>query len=110
MRRALWTVMSILVTTSFAFAQQPSTGDSKTFRASAEVAQLIEAAKKEIEDKKLPNFSQPLLQTDAHRAMLERCLLPDFSNEALAELGRLQTPDQPIEKGVLETTTSIRRQ
>jgi exoribonuclease-2 len=27
-----------------------------------------------------------------HRAMLERGLLPDFSPEALAELGHLQTP------------------
>ncbi len=33
-----------------------------------------------------------LLQRIAHRAMLERGLLPDFSTEALAELGRLQVP------------------
>lgn len=33
-----------------------------------------------------------VLQSIAHRAMLERCLLPDFSAAALAELGRLQSP------------------
>src|SRR6266542_3562606 len=33
-----------------------------------------------------------ILREIAHRAMLERGLLPDFSNEALAELGRLQVP------------------
>ena len=33
-----------------------------------------------------------ILQGIAHRAMLERGLLPDFSPEALAELGRLQVP------------------
>jgi VacB/RNase II family 3'-5' exoribonuclease len=33
-----------------------------------------------------------ILQSIAHRAMLERGLLPDFSAEALAELGRLQVP------------------
>ena len=33
-----------------------------------------------------------LLQSIAHRAMLERGLLPDFSTEALAELGRLPGP------------------
>ncbi len=33
-----------------------------------------------------------ILQSIAHRVMLERGLLPDFSPEALAELGRLQTP------------------
>ena len=31
-----------------------------------------------------------LLQDIAHRAMLERGLLPDFSTEVLAELGKLQ--------------------
>ncbi len=31
-----------------------------------------------------------ILQSIAHRAMLERGLLPDFSSEALAELGQLQ--------------------
>jgi VacB/RNase II family 3'-5' exoribonuclease len=33
-----------------------------------------------------------ILQSIAHRAMLERGLLPDFSTAALAELGRLQSP------------------
>src|SRR5271169_1161838 len=33
-----------------------------------------------------------LLQKIAHRAMLQRGLLPDFSSEALAELGRIQAP------------------
>ena len=33
-----------------------------------------------------------ILQGIAHRAMLERGLLPDFSGEALEELGRLQLP------------------
>jgi VacB/RNase II family 3'-5' exoribonuclease len=33
-----------------------------------------------------------LLQSIAHRAMLERGLFPDFSAEALAELGRIQAP------------------
>ena len=33
-----------------------------------------------------------ILRDIAHRAMLERDLLPDFSTEALAELGRLQVP------------------
>ena len=33
-----------------------------------------------------------ILQSIAHRVMLERGLLPDFSTEALAELGRLQHP------------------
>ncbi len=33
-----------------------------------------------------------LLKSIAHRVMLERGLLPDFSAEALAELGRLQAP------------------
>jgi VacB/RNase II family 3'-5' exoribonuclease len=33
-----------------------------------------------------------LLQSIAQRAMLERGLLPDFSAEALAELGRIQAP------------------
>ena len=31
-----------------------------------------------------------ILQTIAHRAMIERGLLPDFSAEVLAELGRIQ--------------------
>jgi exoribonuclease-2 len=33
-----------------------------------------------------------LLESIAHRVMLERGLLPDFSSEVLAELGRLQHP------------------
>ncbi len=33
-----------------------------------------------------------ILQSIAHRVMLERGLLPDFSNAARAELGRLQSP------------------
>jgi exoribonuclease-2 len=33
-----------------------------------------------------------ILQSIAHQAMLDRGLLPDFSVEALAELGRLQVP------------------
>ncbi|MFA5873220.1 MAG: RNB domain-containing ribonuclease [Anaerolineales bacterium] len=33
-----------------------------------------------------------ILKSIAHRVMLERGLLPDFSTEALAELGRLQIP------------------
>jgi VacB/RNase II family 3'-5' exoribonuclease len=33
-----------------------------------------------------------LLQSIAHRVMLERGLLPDYSSEVLAELGRLQHP------------------
>jgi VacB/RNase II family 3'-5' exoribonuclease len=33
-----------------------------------------------------------ILNSIAHRAMLERGLLPDFSDEALAELGQLQVP------------------
>lgn len=33
-----------------------------------------------------------LLENIAHRAMLDRGLLPDFSAEALAELGRIQSP------------------
>jgi ribonuclease R len=42
-----------------------------------------------------------ILRRIAHRVMLERGLLPDFSAEALAELGRLQGPaitrDEPAE-------------
>src|SRR5258705_8666369 len=37
-------------------------------------------------------FHRSILQSIARRAMLERGLLPDFSPEALAELGRLQLP------------------
>jgi exoribonuclease-2 len=42
-----------------------------------------------------------ILQDIAHRVMLERGLLPDFSPEALAELDRIQAPAQ-------ETAASIR--
>ncbi len=38
------------------------------------------------------NNHRALLQSIAHRVMLERGLLPDFSPEALTELGRLQVP------------------
>jgi exoribonuclease-2 len=39
-----------------------------------------------------------ILQSIAHRVMIERGLLPDFSNEALAELERLQISiDQPAQ-------------
>jgi exoribonuclease-2 len=37
-----------------------------------------------------------ILQDIAHRVMLERGLLPDFSPEALAELDRIQAPAQEI--------------
>jgi len=37
-------------------------------------------------------YHRSILQSVARRAMLERGLLPDFSSEALAELGRLQIP------------------
>ncbi|HLO29669.1 MAG TPA: RNB domain-containing ribonuclease [Anaerolineales bacterium] len=37
-------------------------------------------------------YHRSILQSIARRAMLERGLLPDFSSEALAELGRLQIP------------------
>jgi exoribonuclease-2 len=39
-----------------------------------------------------PKNHRQLLESIAHRVMLERGLLPDFSSEALAELGRLQRP------------------
>jgi len=41
-----------------------------------------------------PNHAnhRTLLQSIAHRVMLERGLLPDFSSAALAELGRIQHP------------------
>ncbi|MDE3091088.1 MAG: RNB domain-containing ribonuclease, partial [Chloroflexota bacterium] len=41
-----------------------------------------------------PNDQQhrAILQRIAQRAMLERGLLPDFSADALAELGRIQAP------------------
>ena len=37
-----------------------------------------------------------ILESIAHRIMLERDLLPDFSAEALAELGKLQIPIDSI--------------
>ena len=48
-----------------------------------------------------------ILQSIAHRAMLERGLLPDFSTEALAELGRLQMP-AVTEDGPAEGPPGIR--
>jgi len=48
-----------------------------------------------------------LLQRIAHRAMLERGLLPDFSTEALAELGRLSVP-KVTEDGPAEGPPGIR--
>ena len=39
-----------------------------------------------------------ILKQIAHRAMLERGLLPDFSSEALAELQRLQLPEDTVGK------------
>ena len=48
-----------------------------------------------------------LLQAIAHRAMLERGLLPDFSAEALAELGRLQSIKMKVGKPV-DTEHQIR--
>ena len=41
-----------------------------------------------------------ILKSIAHRAMLERGLLPDFSTEALAELGRLQVPTPTNDKSI----------
>src|SRR5512146_2132325 len=40
-------------------------------------------------------YHRSILQNIAHRAMLERGLLPDFSTEALAELARLPIPSGP---------------
>jgi ribonuclease R len=48
-----------------------------------------------------------LLQSIAHRVMLERGLLPDFSSEALAELGRLHLP-AATEGGPAEGPLGIR--
>jgi exoribonuclease-2 len=46
------------------------------------------------------NHHRAILQSLAHRAMLERGLLPDFSTAAIGELGRLQVPpptnDEPV--------------
>jgi len=43
-----------------------------------------------------------ILQNIAHRVMLERGLLPDFSSAALAELNRIQAP--AMVKGVQDNT------
>ena len=43
-----------------------------------------------------------ILQSIAHRAMLERGLLPDFSAAALAELDRIQAP--AMKKGAPDGT------
>src|SRR5512140_2441635 len=48
-------------------------------------------------------YHRSILQSIAHRAMLERGLLPDFSTEALAELARLQ-----ISTGKAEGSPGIR--
>jgi VacB/RNase II family 3'-5' exoribonuclease len=48
-----------------------------------------------------------ILQNIAHRVMLERGLLPDFSPAALAELGRLQVP-VILEAGIAEVPHRIR--
>lgn len=86
--RALLTVIPMFLATSFAFAQQSSTGEAKTFRAAAEVAQLMDIAKKEIDAKKIPNFAQPLLRSDAHEVMLDYRVQasPAAIHEAAAEL------------------------
>ena len=41
---------------------------------------------------KTENQQREILEDIANRAMLERGLLPDFSNEAIAELGKIQAP------------------
>jgi exoribonuclease-2 len=48
-----------------------------------------------------------LLENIAHRVMLERGLLPDFSSEVLAELAKLQLP-ATAEAGVSAGSTGIR--
>jgi ribonuclease R len=48
-----------------------------------------------------------ILQNIAHRVMLERGLLPDFSSEALAELGKLQVP-AVIKVGLVEGSPGVR--
>jgi VacB/RNase II family 3'-5' exoribonuclease len=48
-----------------------------------------------------------LLENIAHRVMLERGLLPDFSSEVLAELGKLQPP-AVAEAGVSAGSNGIR--
>jgi hypothetical protein len=50
-----------------------------------------------------------LLQHIAHRAMRERGLLPDFSAEALAELGKLQAPAIAKHDQAVRDLTSLLR-
>ena len=47
-----------------------------------------------------------ILQKIAHRAMLQRGLLPDFSSAALSELGRLGECDYSMRNLKLERRTS----
>jgi ribonuclease R len=48
-----------------------------------------------------------ILQNIAHRVMLERGLLPDFSSEALAELERLQVPADSDDKTIRDMRTLL---
>lgn len=50
------------------------------------------------------NQQREILEDIANRAMLERGLLPDFSNEAIAELGKIQAPATSN----IETTRDLR--
>ncbi|MCX5888925.1 MAG: RNB domain-containing ribonuclease [Deltaproteobacteria bacterium] len=50
---------------------------------------------------------RPILQSIAHQAMLDRGLLPDFSAEALAELGRLQVPTATESKTVRDLSNLL---
>lgn len=52
-------------------------------------------------------YHRSILKDIAHRAMLERGLLPDFSPEVLAELERLQIPTAP-ESGQAEGPNGLR--
>jgi VacB/RNase II family 3'-5' exoribonuclease len=52
-------------------------------------------------------YHRSILQSIAHRAMLERGLLPDFSTEALAELAKLQSPAVTA-NGKAESSPEIR--
>jgi ribonuclease R len=52
-------------------------------------------------------YHRSILKSIAHRAMLERGLQPDFSTEALDELGRLQLPTAP-ENGPTQDPNGIR--
>ncbi len=56
-----------------------------------------------------PNDHQhrALLQDIARRAMLERGLLPDFSAEALAELGKIQAPATMTDRPVRDLTNLL---